>query len=84
MLKSEKQEVNEIRRQGSPFNGKRFIGNNSSKEVHDLDNEQTEDGQCQIDEIKTDHIVTFDPDELWKAKQQGYDPCDKCLPGSQH
>lgn len=72
------------RRNYPPFNGKRYIGNNSpnikNREVHDLDNEDTRPNGCQIDEIKA--VVTFNPDTLEEARSRGYDPCDKCLEGS--
>ena len=63
------------------FNWKRFVGNKGTTEVHDLDNEDTAANGCQIDEIR--EWKTFDPDTLAQAKSEGYDPCDKCLPGSQ-
>ena len=63
-----------------PFNGKRYIGNGSKKEVHDLLNEDTNENGCQIDEIK--EVVTFDPDTLENARSKTFDPCDKCLEGS--
>lgn len=69
-----------MHRPDSPFDGNRFIGNKNTTEVHDLDNEDTADNGCQIDEI-TD-VVTFDPDTLEQALSEGYDPCDKCLEGS--
>lgn len=68
-----------MRRYYPPFNGKRFVGNSSTNEVHDLDNEKT---QCQIDEIKADHIVTFIPDTLAQAHAQGYDNCAYCIGSS--
>ena len=71
------------RRPGSPTYGKRFVGNTSEKEVHDLDNEKTGKNQCQIDEIiSAGHAVTFTPDTLDQAHRQGYDPCAYCIGGS--
>jgi len=71
-----------VRRNYPPFNGKRYIGNNSpnikNREVHDLDNEDTNKNGCQIEEIK--NVVTFD--SLAEARNKGFDPCDKCLTGS--
>lgn len=55
-------------------NGKQYLGNSNKMEVHDLDNEQT---NCQIDEIKKDHIVCFST--LRAAKDAGYDNCKWCL-----
>lgn len=69
------------RRHGRPFNGKRFIGNSNTMEVHDLDNEKT---SCKIDLIKHEHIVTFSPDSLSEAKKQKFNNCDHCLGGSNH
>jgi hypothetical protein len=42
-----------MRRFQSPFNGKRFLLNINTGEIHDLDNETAE---CQIDKIKPEHI----------------------------
>lgn len=69
------------RRYGYPFNGNRFIGNKNTKEVHDLDNEKI---SCRINEIKTEHVVTFSPDTLATAKAAGYDNCAYCIGGSTH
>lgn len=63
---------------GRPF-AKRYLGNQnpSSKEVHDLQNEQT---QCQIDEIiRARHAVVFSPDTLSQAHAEGYDNCAWCI-----
>jgi len=46
-----------MRRNYAPFNGKQYLLNQNTKEVHDLDNENT---NCQINEIKSDHIKMFD------------------------
>lgn len=71
------------RRQGPPTDGKRFVGNTNSTEVHDLDNEQTGPNECQIDEIiKARHAVTFAPDTLDQAHRQRYDNCAYCIGGS--
>lgn len=57
--------------------GKKFMGNTNKKEVHDLDNEQT---NCQIDEIiRAGHRITFNPDTVDEARSQGYDRCHWCL-----
>lgn len=42
-----------MRRSQAPFNGKRFLLNINTGEIHDLDNETAE---CKIDEIKPEHI----------------------------
>jgi hypothetical protein len=70
-----------MRRYNPPFNGKRYIGNKNTMEVHDLDNEKTE---CEIDKIKTEHVVTFTPDSLVTAHLQGFDNCAHCIGGSRH
>jgi hypothetical protein len=70
------------RRPGAPTYGKRFVGNRDPehREVHDLDNEKV---VCQIDEIiKAGHAITFSPDTLRQANQQGYDNCAYCIGGS--
>ena len=68
-----------MRRYGSPYNGRKYIGNSNTKEVHNLDNEQT---NCQINEIKSDHIVTFNPDSQSVANSDGYDNCAHCIGNS--
>jgi hypothetical protein len=65
-------------------NSYRYLGNKNTMEVHDLDNEDTSEGGCQIDEIlAAGHGVTFNPDTLATAHSHGYDNCAKCLSGSQ-
>ena len=66
------------RRPYFPFNGKRFIGNadEDNMKVHDLDNEDTSENGCQIDEIKK--VKTFTPDSIFQAKREGFTPCEKC------
>ena len=69
------------RRYNGNMRGERFLGNVNTTEVHDLDNENTATNGCQIDEIiaaGNDRPL----DDLYTAKEAGYDPCDKCLPGS--
>lgn len=64
-------------------NSYRYLGNKNTKEVHDLDNEDTSPSGCQIDEIfQAGHAVRFNPDTLEEAHRHGYDDCGKCLPGS--
>jgi len=59
---------------------KQYLGNSSTKEVHDLRSEKT---QCQIGEIiRAGHGVTFLPDTLAQAKKEGYDACAWCIGGS--
>ena len=59
------------------------LGNTNTTEVHDLDNEKTGSGECQIDEIiDAGNAVTFDPDALQEANRLGYDNCHYCIGGS--
>ena len=46
-----------MRRQGVPYLGKRYLLNKNSNELHDLDNEHV---NCQISEIKKEHIEMFE------------------------
>lgn len=70
-----------MRRYRPPFNGKRFIGNTNTNEVHDLDNEKN---GCRINEIKDSHIKTFSPDSHSEAKRQGFDNCAYCIGNSKY
>jgi hypothetical protein len=69
------EEVEMARRYRGSMNGERYCGNASSKEVHDLDNEQP---NCQIDEI-----IDAGNDRpfytLGAAQASGYDSCAWCL-----
>ncbi len=59
---------------------KRFLGNQSKKEVHDLNSEKV---NCQIDEIiRAGNAVTFLPDTLAQAHAEGYDNGYWCLGNS--
>lgn len=56
-------------------NNKRFLANTNTKEVHDLDNEQT---NCQINEIiAANHDVYYDTHQ--EAKNAGYDNGHWCI-----
>lgn len=46
-----------MRRYNVPFNGKRFILNRSTGEIHDLDRETV---HCHIDDIKPDYVYNCD------------------------
>lgn len=46
-----------MRRYTSPFNGKRYLLNKNTGEIHDLDRETS---RCLIDEIKPEHIFNCD------------------------
>lgn len=76
-----KEEVKLTGKSRSPFNGKRYIGNTNTNEVHDLDYEKS---NCRIDEIKDDHIKTFIPDTHEQAKSEGFDNGHYCLGDSKH
>jgi hypothetical protein len=62
---------------------KRYLGNKSKMEVHDLRDEKTGPNQCQIDEIiRARNAVVFSPDTLSQAKAERYDSCRWCIGGS--
>ena len=65
------------RRFRSPYNNKRYLGNTNETKVHDLDNEDTDENACQIDEIKDEHIKMFD--SLWQAHQEKFHDCKYCI-----
>lgn len=46
-----------MRRYETPFNGKRYLLNKNTGEIHDLDNETN---LCHIDSIKPEHIMMDD------------------------
>ena len=66
------------RRYDGNMNGERYLGNTSSSQVHDLDNEDTDKNACQIDEI-----IAAGNDKpflsLATARAAGYDDCAYCL-----
>ncbi len=71
-----------VRRFRGNMNGEQYLGNTSTTEVHDLDNEDTAGNGCQIDEIiaaGNDKPFT----SLTQAHSAGYDNCAKCLGDSQ-
>lgn len=66
-----------MRRYKGNMNGERYCANTHTKQIHDLDNEDTK--QCQIDEIiQSEHDKAYS--SLSVAKNDGYDPCAYCLP----
>ena len=68
------------RRKDGHMNGERYLANTSpsKREVHDLDNEQT---QCQINEImRAGNDKPYS--SLTDAERDGYDHCAYCLRGS--
>ena len=57
-----------------------YLGNKSTREVHELRDEQT---NCRIGEIiAAGNAVGFDPDTLAQGHVEGYDSCHYCLGGS--
>jgi len=63
------------------MNGERYLGNTNTKEVHDLDKEDTKANGCQIDEIiNSGHDVPFD--SLKEAHAAGFDNCHYCIGNS--
>ena len=57
-----------------------YLGNKSTREVHELRDEQT---NCRIGEIiAAGNAIGFDPDTLEQANVEGYDNCHYCIGGS--
>jgi hypothetical protein len=72
------------RRNSPPLYGKRYCGNKSNKEVHDLDNEDFRPFACQINEIiNAGNARIFDPDTLEQAHKEGYYNCHYCIEESE-
>ena len=69
-------------RSQSPFNGKRFLANTDTQEVHDLLKEKP---ACMIDEISREHVQMLDNyqevRDLIKTPHDDWNGCDHCLPG---
>lgn len=60
----------------------RYLGNDHTKEVHDLIAEKTE---CQVDEIiANNQAVRFDPDTLEQAHREGFRSGPGCLARSRY
>ena len=58
--------------------GQRYLADEKSKLVHDLDQETAE---CRInDSLKNRTAISFIPDQLQQAIKEGYRPCSQCLP----
>ncbi len=66
-----------------PFNGKRYLLNKNTGEIHDLNNETT---LCHIDEIKTEHIYmadSYDEAQIYAVMVESiFNPngCHFCIP----
>lgn len=74
-----------MRRTDHPFNGKPFILNKGTGEIHDLDRESP---LCCIDKIDTDHIFAGDTyaeavlfASVLGIKRNG---CEHCMPEHHH
>ena len=66
-----------MRRDGSPLYGKRFLGNEDTKVVNDLENEKP---QCRINQIiHADLAVTFTPDTMVQARREGFYKNHVCI-----
>ena len=67
-----------MRRNQGNMNGERYCGNINTKEVHDLDRENT---NCQIDEIiRAGNDRPYN--SITSAHDEGNDNCAYCLGGS--
>lgn len=71
-----------MRRNGPPYDGKRYILNKNTLEVHDLDCEQS---SCRINEIKDEHIYSCDSyseAEIYSIMllQRNCNGCAYCMP----
>lgn len=67
-----------MRRYNSPFNGKRYLLNTNTGEIHDLDNETD---SCHIDKINPKHIYMDDSYQncLIYARIFGYPNSNGCF-----
>jgi len=66
------------RRKTGNMNGEQFLANTDKMQVHDLDNEKTDENECQIDEIikaKNDKPYTTKK----AANDAGYEDCAHCI-----
>lgn len=70
----------------SPFDGKRFIGDNRLKIFHDSVYEAPLmiSGGCGIDRIPAEEVRIFSPDTAGEAKRRGFVPCPHCRHGEEH
>ena len=72
-----------MRRYESPYNGKRYILNTNTGEIHDLDSETV---SCLINEINHEHIYmadTYDEAQVHAVLvEHTYNPngCHYCIP----
>lgn len=61
-------------RYAEPFDGERFLLNNSTKEIHDLENESS---MCHINQINIKNIKMYESENEVKELVT-YDNCDGC------
>ncbi len=70
-----------MRRTWLPYNGKRYLLNTNTMEVHDLDREIS---SCKINEISKEHIKMADSLEQLIVEayvnDKPYDGCAYCMP----
>ncbi len=71
-----------MRRYNPPFNGKRYVLNHNTHEVHDLDRETS---ACHINEINPEHVRQFDSyDDAWMfsfiVDDWACNGCAHCMP----
>ena len=71
-----------MRRYNPPYNGKRYVLNRNTNEVHDLDRETN---LCRINEIKPEHVCSCDSYEdarLYSIMLSGCscNGCAYCMP----
>ena len=67
----------------SPFNGKRYLADTDTQEIHDLLKELP---ACRINEISREHVQMLDNYQevidLLKTPHDDWSGCDHCLPGT--
>lgn len=71
-----------IKRYEQPYNGKQFLLNTNTNELHDLNVEKPD---CKINEIRKEHIIMFDALDAGLFYQRNNYPykvngCAHCLP----
>jgi hypothetical protein len=64
----------------SPFEGKRYIGDNRLRVYHDAVHELRSENpdSCRIDHIPEEEIRTFSPDTAAEARRCGFVQCPYC------
>lgn len=61
-----------------PYDGKRFLANKKSKEIHDLENESS---MCHINNIKESNLLMIDSENevIEMCNYDGFNGCYWCL-----